>query len=179
MKSIKYLTIIGLTILMVSPTFAFNGKRKGLIFGAGLGYFDLPSEKSANSMTIHFKFGLGLSDKDVLSIEMAEYDRRTVELWFSSKTARVYDKKLRFLAWHHYLNSSTSTLFFGAGIGKFDSRSLSDPIWEPPHSIMISGGYEYRHFEGKLFALYLVGDKEHMDNYKQVNFGAMIGVAAF
>jgi len=182
MKMIKYLIVAGLTALTFSPAHAFIGKRAGLVFGAGLGYFNLPSENSSNSKTIHFKFGIGFTNKNVLAFEMIQYDRRDVAFWSGNVRKEIsgtFDKKLYFLSWYHYLSASTSSWFWEVGIGKYHCEHYINPILDSPYSLMISGGYEYCHIEGKISCLYVAGDKYYVGGYGQVKFGVMIGATLF
>ncbi len=165
----------------------FNGKRKGMIIGAGFGTFDLPSDDDSNPMTTHIKLGIGLSERNVVVLDLARYGEEHPAnyiaingdtTWLSNKKTKDFYKSFRFVSWYHYLNSSSTTWFVGAGIGKYDPSYLSDAIFEPPLSFMISGGYEYRHFEAKLYLLYLNLDSYGTD-YRRVRFGIMVGATAF
>lgn len=169
-----------LTILSLSSTVsAFDGERKGFVFGGGIGLFSLPENKGESKIvTFNLVLGLGLSEQNLIVLNGAEGDPRTVGD-FSGGTHTVMDKSFYLISWYHFFKPSKESMFAGIGIGKYNNSFMTDAIWESPNSIKLSFGYGYNHF---IFEAYLLSIRESncfKRGQSSNNLGFMVGALAF
>lgn len=178
---ITMVIVLSLTLIAASTAEAFNGKRKGFVMGGGIGVFDLPeryADESRSKVTFHASIGWGVSSRDLILIEGAGADSREVENW-SGGTSEVFDKSFTFVSWYHYFSPSKSSWFAGIGFGKYNDSFLRDTIWESPHSLMASVGYERSHVSAKVYLLYIRRDLRSQTDNGQAQLGMMLGALAF
>jgi Outer membrane protein beta-barrel domain len=164
MRYLFDMSAIILCLLLSSDCFAFDGQRKGVNFGGGLGI--CPASRIS---------GYGSADAG-LSLDMFlgySIDNQNTLLWSAKGAGSVYEsdyvKEYAIINviegpnWYHYFRRKSPSLFsmVGFGFATYSSKSWSS---ERGMGVMVGLGYEFaRHLS--LNAFILLGRSNHGNSH--------------
>lgn len=197
MKNILTLLLIFLLFLTVR-TFAFDGKRKGLILGGGLGFISVAHWKAECLGLDYHENKISWGENIIIGYGWSEHNMLVLELNIASYTSKVLDLAMvqGFVgpSWYHYFRTQGRSLFMVLGIGmyRFVRRSgiyVSfdyNPRVSPPQPFGCSGvgyligcGYEFaRHLR---ITAYVSGGHTSEDekNYGNRHVNILLNAVAF
>jgi hypothetical protein len=143
----RFFVFVLFTLISTPASWAFDGNRKGIVFGGGFGYGPVATFEYGDTYQKYSGLGTNL---------MAGYglDERNIivfldnGIWHDFKGTPVV-QGFSGLAWFHHLNATGPTLLFGAGAGlqaftSFDKKYRSKDFGV---GVAAATGYEFKkHF---------------------------------
>ncbi len=148
------LSLIVMPILLVaSSTYGFDGKRKGLVLGGGLGIapvsrYERPAvlvgnyyEKGAG-VGLNLIIGYGWDERNLIVYE------GNVTGWSSDDLNKTISQGFNGAAWYHYFGQTGHSVFSTVGVGVyvFEVEGLSANNMKA--GILMGGGYAFaRHWQ--------------------------------
>ncbi len=185
-----------LILLILGPTSrAFDGKRKGVVIGGGVGFapisrwsvsatnLDVYTDQSESKAGIgaHLFGGYGWNEKNTL---VAEANLSSFKSEFFSSYV-LYPKNRRIkqgyigASWFHYFGSVGSSLFTDIGLGYFYFKVDEIKATKTGGGFLFGAGYEFApHLQA---GVYIAGGKTSNDdvkfNHTQIN--VLISAMAF
>ena len=169
--------------LMVFPAHSFDGNRKGLVAGFGLGLSPYASwhgesglEETNTGKAFKLLIGYGLDEKNVLALEM-------LGIYMESDILNngLIIQGLSGLNWYHFYTESSEIAFFNTfGIGVIPFVTESSPIGGRGLGGKLGAGIEFkRYFQFELN--YVFGSTSSIDNFKTNHsvFTVLVTVFAF
>ena len=138
--------IFGITLIVSADAFAFDGVRKGIVMGAGLGFSPWVRVQSADNWVgttesgpgVNFFMGYAWNDRNMIVYE-------ATGTYYTSTYFNKTDifEGLSGVRWYYYMGRRDRPFFFSLGLGAFRFSSAYDELDSNGFGYSVGGGWEF------------------------------------
>lgn len=176
----KSLILSILLIIFVSSAWGFDGERKGLVFGGGLGYAPLikkspePNGKTNSGLGINSLIGYAWDYQNMIVFE------GNINAFALKDSNLTMAQGFYGATWYHYFGPAGKSVYTTAGLGLYYYRvDETNETNNMGLAILIGCGYEFaRHWQvGAYFSLGRTSKGSY--DYDHSNLNLLINTVAF
>ncbi len=191
MKTAKIL-IIAICLLIPISSLAFDGKRKGFVFGGGFGFAPFSKWKSDITTTdgspgTNSESKAGFALNFLIGGAFDEHNMLVYEGNFTGYNSDYFNQSLaqgfNGAAWYYYFGSAGKSVFTALGLGFYDFKVNGRNRPDPGLAILLGAGYEFtRHWQvGGYLSLGKTSDNEYRNraDLKHSQFSFLVNAIAF
>lgn len=145
----KLLSILIVLIICSANGYAFDGQRKGIALGFGLGMSPYSYSKNKtldltreyDGFAMNFIGGYNIDNKNLICLESIvvfppNFDEK-------ERNGDVEAAASVGISWYHYYQENPSSIFSMVGIGRYGYGNSDDEYFSNGNCFILGGGYEF------------------------------------